>query len=532
MRQISVLLVVALTVTTTFAYPASYEKDKESDTSEDAEFIVVPLSAQRPTYYNRYPSSFEGFDGVIDTGDFAPVPARPVYFPSYNPFSWHLSGYLDDILKRMRDRFAGSWNPFYSGIPSTVDFVPSGPGIWPSEIPDDSSSEDGTNTNSTSTVKVIDGHKVVINDTYYTKKTEYGTSIFKVRVIDVKPASGEGDAEETPGAPKPEQPTEEVETGNRNGEDDETESKKPESTTVDPTTRDTELESSDEGGETSADDNLNTIDSGSDDGDIDGPKAKEAAPEESDKTESSEQQWAGLESFEAGPANPPMDRLNDSPELALQRNRANSELLDSSSEEEDATDSDTVKAAREPLSDEWPQEDDRKRIIVSVNRFDNRFAANQQTQDTGAGAQEQFDLSNDIAINYRLAADKTVTINPNAITFNPMSPPPVIVQRDPLPSSAGEGAVPGFPPQAGGGRPPSMGFPPTGQAGFPAMVPFPGFPGAFPGGGQFPVQPFPPQTPLFGFPALGGPGIRPNFGVPANPQVPPFFFGNGPFGRP
>uniref|UniRef100_A0A2M4A4S9 Putative salivary secreted mucin 3 n=2 Tax=Anopheles triannulatus TaxID=58253 RepID=A0A2M4A4S9_9DIPT len=285
MRQISVLLVVALTVTTSFAYPASYEKDKESDTSEDAEYIVVPLAAQRPTYYNRYPSSFEGFDGVIDTGDFAPVPARPVYFPSYNPFSWHLSGYLDDILKRMRDRFAGSWNPFYSGIPSTVDFVPSGPGIWPSELPsDDSSSEDGTNTNSTSTVKVIDGHKVVINDTYYTKKTEYGTSIFKVRVIDVKPASGEGDgAEETVPAPKPEQPTE-VDLGNRAGED-EAESKKPESTTADPTTRDTELESSDEG-ETPADDNLNTIDSGSD-GDIDAPKAKEAAApeEETDKTE-------------------------------------------------------------------------------------------------------------------------------------------------------------------------------------------------------------------------------------------------------
>uniref|UniRef100_A0A2M4C674 Putative salivary secreted mucin 3 n=1 Tax=Anopheles marajoara TaxID=58244 RepID=A0A2M4C674_9DIPT len=105
MRQISVLLVVALTVATSFAYPASYEKDKESDTSEDAEYIVVPLAAQRPTYYNRYPSSFEGFDGVIDTGDFAPVPARPVYFPSYNPFSWHLSGYLDGEYSA-----GGAWN--------------------------------------------------------------------------------------------------------------------------------------------------------------------------------------------------------------------------------------------------------------------------------------------------------------------------------------------------------------------------------------------------------------------------------------
>lgn len=185
----SLLLVVALTVTATVAYPASYEKESNSDASDDAEYIVVPLSHHRPTYYNRYPSSFEGFDGVVDTGDFAPVPARPVYFPSYNPFSWHLSGYLDDLLKRVRDRFSGSWNPFYGG-----DYLPSGPGFFPVEIPDDSS-EDGV-TNTTSTVKVIDGHKVVINDTYYTKKTEFGTSIFKVRVIDVKPTD-DGSAEAT-----------------------------------------------------------------------------------------------------------------------------------------------------------------------------------------------------------------------------------------------------------------------------------------------------------------------------------------------
>ncbi|XP_058063061.1 histone-lysine N-methyltransferase SETD1B isoform X2 [Anopheles bellator] len=510
MRRIAtaLLLVVALAVTATFAYPSAYAKEKESDASDDAEYVVVPLSAQRPTYYNRYPSSFEGFDGVIDTADFAPVPVRPVYFPSYNPFSWHLSGYLDDILKRMRDRFAGSWNPFFSGIPSAGDFVPSGPGIWPADgIPDDSA-EDG-NTNSTSTVKVIDGHKVVINDTYYTKKTEFGTSIFKVRVIDVKPAGDDSASEPTE---KPKETPTEVETGNRNGADDDVE-RKPAVPATEAPKRDTELESSDEE-KTTADDNLNTIDSA---GDIDGPKPKESEAPADGKPESSAQ-WSGLESFEA--ASRPLENLSASPEMAAQRNRDNSELLESSSEEE--TDDGP---AQRPLSDEWPQPwmpDDRKRIIVS-NRFDNRINANQQQSNPSPGV---HDLSNDIAINFRLAMDKTVTANPNAIVFNPNDPPAVVVQQDPFPSPPGGPVFPGV-----GGRP-TIGFPsqqPPGGAGFPRPA-FPGFPGPF-GGGQFPVQPFPMQTPIFGVP-MGPQGAGTNFGVPQNPQVPPFFFANGPFGRP
>lgn len=265
----SCLLVVALTVAVAFAIPASYEREKESDNSDEAEFIVVPLSHQRPTYFNRFPSSsFDGFDGVVDTGDFGTIPARPVYFPSYNPFSWHLSGYLDDLMKRVRDRFAGSWNPFYGG-----DFIPSGPGVWPVDIPEESS-EDGA-TNSTSTVKVIDGHKVVINDTYYTKKTDFGTSIFKVRVIDVKPVD-EAPAGETP---QPETPTE-TEVGNRNGEDDEAKEAAP---STDAPKRDTELESSDEEKTTADDDNLNTIDTSN----VDIDEAKESKEREAltDKSE-------------------------------------------------------------------------------------------------------------------------------------------------------------------------------------------------------------------------------------------------------
>ncbi|XP_052896166.1 uncharacterized protein LOC128303299 isoform X2 [Anopheles moucheti] len=490
----SLLLVVALTVTATVAYPASYEKEKESDTSEDAEYIVVPLAQHRPTYYNRYPSSFEGFDGVVDTGDFAPIPARPVYFPTYNPFSWHLSGYLDDLLKRVRDRFSGSWNPFYGG-----DFVPSGPGVWPAEIPDDSS-EDGV-TNSTSTVKVIDGHKVVINDTYYTKKTEFGTSIFKVRVIDVKPTDDSTEVATTPKAPT------DVEVGNRNGADGESD-KKPDAPSTDAPKRDTELESSDEEKTTADDDNLNTIDTS----DVDIDEAKENGKE----APVDKQEWSGLESFEAA-SHPLEDLVAGSPEMAVQRNRGNSELLESSSEEESE-----VNVQRQPVSDEWPKQDDRKRIIVS-NRFDNRFNANQERPVGDVPASTGHDLSNDIAINFRLAADKSVTANPNAITFNPMNPPSVIVQRDPFPT-AGPGRFPTVP-----GRP-TMGFPsqqPVGGVGYPAVGPFPGFPGSvgFPGG-QYPLQPFPMQPPLFGVPQ------GTNFGLAAqNPQVPPFFFGNGQFRR-
>lgn len=249
-----------------YAYPASSES--KSDPADDAEFIVVPLEHQRPSYYNRYPSSFDSFDGVVDTEDFPHPGQSPVFFPSVNPFTWQFSSYLDDLIKRLRDRMAGSWNPFYGGS----DFAHSGPGIWPVEIPDDDSSDDAQ-TNTTSTVKFIDGHKVIINDTYYTKKTGYGTSIYKVRVIDVKPVE-EGEAEKPATEDKP------VETGNRNGSEDadeapmkdepgETDTREP-TTTVAPR-RDTELDASDEEA-TAADDSANSIDSNTD---IDASKAEE-----------------------------------------------------------------------------------------------------------------------------------------------------------------------------------------------------------------------------------------------------------------
>lgn len=266
-------LLMGAVLAVAYAYPASSES--KSDPADDAEFIVVPLEHQRPSYYNRYPSSFDSFDGVVDTEDFPHPGQSPVFFPSVNPFTWQFSSYLDDLIKRLRDRMAGSWNPFYGGS----DFAHSGPGIWPVEIPDDDSSDDAQ-TNTTSTVKFIDGHKVIINDTYYTKKTGYGTSIYKVRVIDVKPAE-EGEAEKPSTEEKP------VETGNRSGSDaadeapkkdeaGETDDTKEPTTTSTTTTaeaprRDTELDASDEEAP-AADDSVNSIDSNTD---IDASKVEE-----------------------------------------------------------------------------------------------------------------------------------------------------------------------------------------------------------------------------------------------------------------
>lgn len=42
-------------------------------------------------------------------------------------------------------------------------------------------------------LKYIDGRKVVINDTFYTKETDFGTSVYNVRVIDFLPTNDDDD---------------------------------------------------------------------------------------------------------------------------------------------------------------------------------------------------------------------------------------------------------------------------------------------------------------------------------------------------
>lgn len=119
---------------------------------------------------------------------------------------------------------------------------------------------------------------MIINDTYYTKKTDFGTSVFKVRVIDVQPADGEESGEKDGGDKAVTTTEKSIETGNRNGGTDADEAPKKDSddedkkepTTAETPKRDTELDSSDEEA-SPADDSLNTIDD-SKTKDIDGDK--------------------------------------------------------------------------------------------------------------------------------------------------------------------------------------------------------------------------------------------------------------------
>ncbi|GAB1865455.1 Icarapin [Camponotus japonicus] len=54
-------------------------------------------------------------------------------------------------------------------------------------IPDVTNLKIPEGANTTSTVKVIDGHVVTINETTYTSGDENGGTAFRIRIIDVKP---------------------------------------------------------------------------------------------------------------------------------------------------------------------------------------------------------------------------------------------------------------------------------------------------------------------------------------------------------
>ncbi|KAH8412543.1 hypothetical protein KR009_002909, partial [Drosophila setifemur] len=144
---------------------------------DDAEVIDVPSRPQTET-------DFHNFRGVIDTGSFL----QP------NPSAFNLGFFdsFDDLFRRLRTRL---WPVIATD--SGEDGAPALAGS------DDSSDDVGSgfsfglrplipispkNGNTTSTVKVVDGHKVEINETVYGDSN----SMFKVRVVNVRPLdSGE-----------------------------------------------------------------------------------------------------------------------------------------------------------------------------------------------------------------------------------------------------------------------------------------------------------------------------------------------------
>ncbi|XP_037958805.1 uncharacterized protein LOC119688194 [Teleopsis dalmanni] len=133
--------------------------------TDDAEVIDVPKSQQ------GVDPDFKNFRGVVDTGV-----GYPFFQPNPNPFSLNFGFFdsFDDIFRRLRTR------------------------LWPATLSggiDDSSEEGGNpfnidpkNGNTTSEVKIVDGHRVEVNETRYGDKN----SVFKVRIVNIRPLeSGE-----------------------------------------------------------------------------------------------------------------------------------------------------------------------------------------------------------------------------------------------------------------------------------------------------------------------------------------------------
>jgi len=172
MKFIIGLLVASLALNGVFALPAG-------SPSDDAEVINVPrrpFSFDNDDDINSDPD-FKEFKGVIDTGS-----GYPFLQPSPHAFSFNL-GFFDsfeDIFRRLHTRLLP--------IPSFGGAADSG----------DSSEEGGPlfnpkNGNTTSTVKIVDGHKIEVNETVYGD----ANNVFKVRLVNIRPVGSDEDVQET-----------------------------------------------------------------------------------------------------------------------------------------------------------------------------------------------------------------------------------------------------------------------------------------------------------------------------------------------
>ncbi|ENN79106.1 hypothetical protein YQE_04436, partial [Dendroctonus ponderosae] len=123
---------------------------------------------------------------IIDTG---------VFDGWENPFSSNpfggLFGSLDGIMERIRQQIASILNRLPIGKASNDTEVLSFPGGFEQPAFPSISGIDLSKGNTTSITKVIDGHKVVINETEYKNEDDFGGTFFKVRIIDVKSDSSE-----------------------------------------------------------------------------------------------------------------------------------------------------------------------------------------------------------------------------------------------------------------------------------------------------------------------------------------------------
>uniref|UniRef100_A0A336KKE7 CSON011373 protein n=1 Tax=Culicoides sonorensis TaxID=179676 RepID=A0A336KKE7_CULSO len=170
MQIIQCIFVLSMVIFAVNAAPAK---------NDDVEFVeIVPLEKRNGTF------GIHEYDEDDVPTSFFPV----AYFPFNIDFRSLFTGF-DDLINRMR-------NSFHSLI-------------------DD---DDVNKGNTTSTVKIVDNHKVVINDTTYKKDTPYGTQFVKVRTVHVKPLNESGEIETSEVENPLEQSTKIPEVANRDTE--------------------------------------------------------------------------------------------------------------------------------------------------------------------------------------------------------------------------------------------------------------------------------------------------------------------------
>uniref|UniRef100_A0A7G3AX83 Putative salivary secreted mucin 3 n=1 Tax=Lutzomyia longipalpis TaxID=7200 RepID=A0A7G3AX83_LUTLO len=158
----SIFLIVSVTTVCVTAVPARYNPD------DDAEVVVVPLEKQYPPQKggDGAEPDFGNFDGVIEED----IPGG--FFTIFRPFSFDFGSFFsnfEETLRQFREQVANSWGngSSFGGADGDESDEPKG--------------------NTTSTVQIIDGHKVIVNETTYVKKSDFGTSIIKHRTVDVQP---------------------------------------------------------------------------------------------------------------------------------------------------------------------------------------------------------------------------------------------------------------------------------------------------------------------------------------------------------
>ncbi|TMW46855.1 hypothetical protein DOY81_008065, partial [Sarcophaga bullata] len=149
--------------------------------SEDAEVIGGPRRVYTKAENDDddiNDDDFTNFKGVIDTGS-----GYPFLQPNPSVIRVGFFDSFDDLFRRFSARlfpaslFGGADNDSDEDNTSALGF----PAI------------DSKKANSTSTVKVVDGHKVEVNETVYGDEN----SVFKVRVVNIRPLEEGETVEET-----------------------------------------------------------------------------------------------------------------------------------------------------------------------------------------------------------------------------------------------------------------------------------------------------------------------------------------------